>query len=427
MGRIQNFEDLNKSEIRNAALTILESAYNSIDTEEVVKKMISVVRNILLIGETKIPLDSVDRIFVVGAGKCSPKAACAVEKILGERITGGIVLGTKKRDLCSLTMREGTHPYPSEANISATKELLEILHGLTPRDLVIALVSGGGSTLLCNPQNMTCQAERDIVQAMFEKGATINELNTIRKHISGARGGMLAYHAYPARIVSLIFSDVPGNTGMDMVASGPTILDPTTVSDAMVIIKKYNLEHYFPDGSLIETVKDEKFFERVTNILAVSNDNALRTMKKTAESLGFSSSIITNTLSGEARVIGKEIVEKIKNAPSKTAYFWGGEPTVTITQKGKGGRELELVLSAVPHVDEHVLIVGAASDGRDNSDFAGAICDIMTLKNAQAKNIDPIKSLKENTSYKFFETVGDFILTGETGENVSDLIFALKQ
>lgn len=426
MGRIQNIDIFNNSELRRAAYEILEEAYQAIDTELVVKKLVSVRNNMLSIGTTTIPLDSVDRIFVIGAGKCSPSAACAIEHILGKRITGGLIIGTKKRDLCSLTMREGTHPYPSEVNVSATQELFAILHSLTPRDLVIALISGGGSTLLCSPHNMTCEDERTIVRAMFDRGATIQELNTLRKHISYARGGMLAYRAYPARVVSLLFSDVPGNE-LDMIASGPTFLDTTTVSDARAILKKYGIEHLVPEGALIETVKDEKFFERVTNILAVSNDTALDAMKKKAESLGFASAIITNTLSGEAREIGREIIERIKQAPSHTAYFWGGEPTVTVTHPGKGGRELELVLSAVPYVDENVLLVGAASDGRDNSDFAGAICDIITLENAKEKHIDPIKSLEENSSYKFFEVVGDFIYTGETGENVSDLIFALKK
>lgn len=426
MSHIKNTETFNKNELRKDVLRILETMYDSINTERIIGQLIKVSRNSLRIGDIKIPLDSVDRIFVVGAGKCSPTAACAVEKILGKKIAGGIILGTKKKELCALEMREGTHPFPSEANIQATKELLSILHGLTSRDLVISLISGGGSTLLCNPRNMTCETERDVIEAMFKKGATIEELNTIRKHISGARGGMIAVHAYPARVVSLIFSDVPGND-LSMVASGPTVRDTTTVSDAKTIIKKYSLEHKISSDSLIETVKDEKYFDRVTNILAVSNDIALQAMKKTAESIGFSGMVVTNMLSGEAKNIGTDIVQKINNAEHKTAYFWGGEPTVTITHSGKGGRELELVLAAVPYVSDDVIVVGAASDGRDNCDFGGAFCDIMTLENARAKKINPVKSLKENTSYKFFETVGDFILTGETGENVSDLIFALKK
>ena len=426
MGHIQNPEVFSKNTIRTEALSILEALYDSIDTERVIERMVKVVRNVLLIGETKIPLDSIDRIFVIGAGKCSPAAACALEKILEKRITGGLILGTKKRELCAIEMREGTHPFPSEVNIQATNELLQVIHGLTPRDLVIALISGGGSTLLCNPRNMTPEMERDVIEKMFKGGATIEELNTIRKHISGARGGMLAYHAYPARVVSLIFSDVPGND-LGMVASGPTVRDASTVTDAKRIMKKYSLEDEILADSLMETVKDEKYFERTINILAVSNDTALYAMKNSAESLGFSSTIITNALTGEAKEIGASIIQKIKNAPAKTAYLWGGEPTVTITHSGKGGIELELVLAAVPQVVDGIIVVGAASDGRDNCDFGGAICDIMTLENARAKKIDPVRSLNENASYKFFETVGDFILTGETGENVSDLIFALKK
>jgi len=428
MPRVQNIETFQKNDLRKKALEIIESAYDAIDTERVIERAVRLTKTTLYLGEAEFPLNSIDRIFVVGAGKCSPLAACALEKILGKLISGGIIIGTKKGELCSIAMmiREGTHPFPSEINISATKELLDVLHGLTNRDLVIALISGGGSTLLCNPRNMTCENEKDLVQKMFKSGATIEELNTIRKHISGARGGMLAYHAYPARVVSLIFSDVPGND-ISMVASGPTVKDTTTVGDAEHIIEKYGLASFFPTGSLIETVKDEKYFEHVSNEMLVSNDKALEAMKMASERLGFATEIITDALRGEAKEIGKKIVEMIVAAPPHTAYFLGGEPTVTVTHEGKGGRELELVLSTVPYIKDNTIVVGFASDGRDNCDFAGAICDIMTAQNAKEKQIDPDQYLRENASYKFFETVGDFILTHETGENVSDLIFAIKK
>ncbi len=428
MARVQNIETFQKSDLRKKALEIIEAAYDAIDTERAIERVVQITKTTLQLGEVKISLDAVDRIFIVGAGKCSPIAACALESILGKLVSGGVVIGTKKGNLCpvSMTIKEGTHPYPSETNISVTNEMLESLHGLTNRDLVIALISGGGSTLLCNPKNMTCENEKDIVQKMFKSGATIEELNTIRKHISGARGGMLAFHAYPARVVSFIFSDVPGND-ISMVASGPTVMDTTTVGDAKKIVDKYGLSSFFPEGSLIETVKDEKYFERVSNQIIVSNDKALDAMKDVAERLGFSTEVVTNTLRGEAKEIGKKIVEMVTIAPPHTVYFLGGEPTVTVSHEGKGGRELELVLSAVSHIKDDAIIVGFASDGRDNCDFAGAICDIMTAQNAKEKKIDPDQYLRENASYKFFETVGDFIMTGETGENVSDLIFAIKK
>ncbi|MFA5870787.1 MAG: DUF4147 domain-containing protein [Candidatus Paceibacterota bacterium] len=428
MSRVQNIENFQKSDLRKKALEIIESAYDAIDTERAIERSVRVTKTMLYLGETEFSLDSIDKIIVIGAGKCSPPAACALEKILGKLISGGIVIGTKKRELCSAAMivREGTHPFPTEVNVSATNEMLDLLHRLTNRDLVIALISGGGSTLLCNPKNMTCGNEKDVVQKMFKNGATIEELNTIRKHISGARGGMLAYHAYPARVVSFIFSDVPGND-ISMVASGPTVMDTTTVQDAEKIIEKYGLKSFFPSGSLIETVKDEKYFVRVSNEMLVSNDKALESMKLTSERLGFTTEIITNALRGEAKEIGKKVAEMIAVAPPHTAYLLGGEPTVTVTHEGYGGRELEIVLSSVSHIKDDTIVVGFASDGRDNCDFAGAVCDIMTAQNAKEKKVDPEQCLKENASYKFFETVGDFIMTGETGENVSDLIFAIKK
>jgi glycerate-2-kinase len=426
MSRVQNIETFQKSDLRKKALEIIESAYDAIDTERAIERSVRITKTTLYLGKTELPLNSIDKIIVIGAGKCSPLAACALEKILGKLISDGIIIGTKKKELCSMAMREGTHPFPSEINVSATNELLDLLHGLTNRDLVIALISGGGSTLLCNPKNMTCENEKEIVQKMFKNGATIEELNTIRKHISSARGGMLAYHAYPARVVSFIFSDVSGND-MSMVASGPTVMDTTTVQDAEKIIEKYKLKDFFPSESLTETVKDEKYFARVSNEILVSNDKALDAMKEVSERLGFATEIITDKLIGEAKEIGKKISEMIAIAPSRTAYFMGGEPTVTVTHEGYGGRELELVLSVVPYIKNDAIVVGFASDGRDNCDFAGAICDIITAQNAKEKRIDPSKYLVENASYKFFEMTGDFILTGETGENVSDLIFAIKK
>lgn len=427
MGKIKNFSDLAITPLREAALQILEAGYEAIDTREVVRRHVRFEENILHVGGETIDLSSVRNVIVCGAGKCSPDAVVALEEIFGDRIKGGVVIGTHPIETKYVKMISGTHPFPSEENIEATKELLQSLENLTENDLVLMVISGGGSTLLSSPsKGMTFEDEVSLVKILFSRGATIRQLNTIRKHLSNVRGGGLAVHAYPAKVVSLIFSDVPGND-MTIVASGPTIRDESTVADAEKVVRKFDEDGtLLKNLSFLETEKDEKYFVRVKNILLASNTQALEAMKQKAHEMGYFASIMTDTLEGEAKDLGIRIVDELHGAPLKSVHLYGGEPTVTTTRPGRGGRELELVLSALSKIEPRELVIGAASDGRDNTDYAGALCDIMTLKNAHEKGLDPVVHIYENSSYKFFEQVGDFLLTEETGSNVSDLIVAIK-
>jgi glycerate 2-kinase len=304
-----------------------------------------------------------------------------------------------------------------------------MLDSLRKNDLVIIIVSGGGSTLLCLPEaGGTCVEEGLVLQQLFLAGANIQDINTIRKHLSFARGGFLAKHAYPAQVISLIFSDVPGND-FEYIASGPTIKDTSTVDDADAILAKYGILKAcgLQRCGLIETPKEDKYFERVQNILLVSNDLALKAMAEKAAALGYAPTICTNSLTGEAREVGVKVAKELHASSRRVARLYGGETTVTVRHSGKGGRSQELALSAMAEIKPEEIIIAFATDGRDNTDAAGAICDTMIKERAMKLGLDPKIHLETNSSYDFFEKTGGHIMTGYTGSNVSDLLIALKE
>lgn len=425
--KIKNFEKLAVTPARKTALEIVEAGLQAIDTEQSVLSRVSLKDGTLAIDKESFDLTGFERIFVVGVGKCALEAGRAFEEVLGERLTGGIVLDVHKGSLKKIKAYSGTHPFPTKVNMDVTGEIIRLLSSLTEKDFVIFVISGGGSTLLCQPQNLVCAEEAEVLKVLFEKGATIQEINTIRKHLSLARGGRLAEYAYPASSAALVFSDVPGDN-MEFIASGPTIKDVTTVDEAREIIKKYDLEK--ATGLKIEplkTPKEDKYFEKVRNILFISNETALAAMKSKTESLGFHAEIVTKTLSGEARAVGRKIAADMTRLAGKTAHLYGGETTVTITGKGKGGRNQELVLGALQDIADDTLVLSIDSDGHDNQGgYAGALCDIMTKKKTGKLGLSPENFLGENNSAGFFGEVEDYIETGDTGSNVSDLVIAMK-
>ncbi|RJQ13462.1 DUF4147 domain-containing protein [Candidatus Parcubacteria bacterium] len=426
--KIKNYKELSKTPLRAAALKIAEAGLQSVDTEKIINQLIRLEKNILYIRSDQYRLADLERILIVGIGKCSLEAAAALEKILGEKIHDGIVVDTNSGSLKKIRVITGDHPFPTQRNIDATKEIINLLNGLNENDLVIFMISGGGSTLLCQPKDMTCYDEANILRCLFDSGADIQKINLIRKHISLARGGYLAKYAYPANVISLIFSDVPGDN-LEFVASGPTIKDTTTVNQAEKIIKDYEIKNKcsLAEIQLFETPKEEKYFTKVKNILTASNKIALDAMAKEAEKLNFKPIICTSCLSGEAKDVGISIIEQLESKQSKTALLYGGETTVTIKKPGKGGRSLELGLSALQKIKEGLALLPFASDGKDNTDFAGAICDMETKKKALAMNLDIKAYLENNDSYGFFEKTKDYVSTDDTGSNVSDLIVALKE
>ncbi len=428
MRKIKNFEELAVSDARRAALEIAEAGFQAIDTDKILHEVVKLDGDLLSVKGEKFPLGNVSRIFVVGIGKCAMEAATALEDIFGERLYGGIVIDTEVRhSFKKIKAFQGTHPLPSDENITAARAVVALLKDLKEDDLAVFAISGGGSTLLCLPEQGTCLEEAEVLNALIHAGATIQEINTVRKHLSLARGGYLAKYAYPAHVVSLIFSDVPGDN-LEFVASGPTVKDHTTVEEAEEILVKYDILKTcgIEKCGLVETPKEDKYFERVKNILTVSNTLALAAMEEKAKVLGFTTKICTTCLSGEARDVGLRFAKDLHKAPRKTVFLYGGETTVTIRGHGRGGRNLELALSAMREIKSGELIMTVASDGLDNGPFAGAICDTITKKAIDDGDFDLEGALDENSEYPLFEEVGHYLMTGDTGSNVSDLVIALK-
>ncbi len=427
--KIQNFDELATTDARRALLTIAEAGYEAIDTETVLKHAMRFTGDTLTLADRSVDLSTVGKLIFIGIGKCAAKAGAVAEEILGDRITDGVVVDVAAcPELLHIRTFCGTHPLPSDENMHAAEAIVAALGGLTEKDLVIFVVSGGGSTLLFLPEDKASREEIPIMTALIDAGATIQEINVIRKHLSSARGGNLAKAAYPARVVSLIFSDVVGDD-LSSIASGPTVKDTTTMDDAARVLTKFNVLRTckMEQCGLMETPKEDKYFANVSNILVVSNRHALEGMKAAAERLGFLAEIRGTELIGEADDVGKMIADAVRAAPPRTALLWAGETTVTVRDPaGRGGRNLELCASALRFIGDGEEILSFASDGRDHGAFAGAICDMMTKKAAGAAGVDPEKFRAADDTYGLFEKIGNYVMTGDTGSNVSDLIVALK-
>lgn len=421
---IKNFSSLATSKLRRDALTIVEAGLHAIETQHAVNQVVSLKGEVLHIGENKFRLKSYKRIFVVGIGKASSEAAAALEKILGDRITDGIVLDVKVGKLKYMKNLVGTHPFPSYDNIRATGEIVGLLKAVDSQDLVIAIISGGGSALLCWPHEMECGAMTAMMNVLMKKGATIHEINTVRKHTSEIQGGQFVRLANPATIAGLIFSDVPEDD-LSMVASGPTFLDTTTVKDAERILKKYDVlsSCKLPDCHLIETPKDPSIFEHVSNVCVVSNTIATAAMIKQANVLGYDPVLFSNDLQGEAREKGKMFAEQVKPGQVLIA---GGETTVHVKGKGIGGRNQEFALGALESIVEDALVLSCASDGIDHSPVAGALVDELVKQKAKTFRLKPEVYLAKNNSFEFFQKTKSYLETGMTGMNVSDVMLAIR-
>lgn len=424
---IRNFDALATTELREHALAIVEAGLRAADVRAALREKVQVGGDELLIGKERYPLTG-RGVHVVAVGKCAMRAAAALEEILGDKLAGGIALDVAMPEGVELKKIQGlvgAHPKPLWENVEASKKILEMLDGLTEDDVVIALVSGGGSALLClPPTDASFPEEARIFDELTRAGAPITEMNTVRKHLSLARGGGLAKAAYPAAVAALIVSDVPGND-IGTIASAPFTKDATTVANAQAVVEKYQipLEHL----ELIETPKEDIYFERVHHLVLVTSESAVGEMWREAERRGFSATIAKKPVGGEAREVARVAAAALRAAPRKSALLWSGETTVTLgTASGKGGRNQELSLAALPETGEDELIISVASDGRDNTDAAAGIADATTRAHAGEKGLDPQEYLGGHRSYDFFQASGDAVMTGQLGTNVADIILALK-
>lgn len=427
MGLIQNYDRLNTTPERKIVLDILEAGLNSIQPEVILHKNISVQNNVLTIQNKTYSLTSYQRVFLIGIGKGAAKNSLLLEQLLANNLTEGFVIDITSEQFSKIHFTQGTHPHVSAENINFTQLVVNKFreYQLTEKDLVIFVVCGGGSAMFALPKNITLEQKFNVDKILLESGANITDMNTIRKHLSAVKGGGLAKILYPAEIVTLIYSDVPGND-ISTIASGPTVKDQSTIQDVERLIQKYPRLNTLnlPEFAFIETPKDDKYFLKSKPFLILSNFTALQAMRDKAEELGYSPEILSDSYQAEANIAGKVLINLVK--PGQVVLA-GGETTLTVTGNGDGGRNQQLILAAISHITKDVTIAAIGSDGWDNSQNAGAIADIKTVEDAKLKNLNPQHYLDDNNSLHFFEDLNSHIITGNLPSNISDLIVVLKK
>ncbi|OGH06971.1 MAG: hypothetical protein A2171_02775, partial [Candidatus Levybacteria bacterium RBG_13_35_9] len=403
MGLIKNYSELAINEQRKVVLDLFEEALSSIQPQNVLLKNLNLSGNILTISDKKINLEDFERVFLVGFGKGSGEISKIIEGILEDKLTKGFVIDARKPEFKKIEFTLGTHPLPSLENIEFTQNVVNRLSNLTSRDLVFVVICGGGSVMFDLPFRINLEKLIETNDALLKTGADIFEMNTVRKHLSNTKGGGLAKILFPAKVFSLIFSDVAGND-LSVIASGPTVKDQTSKDDAQKIINKYKLESLnLTADDFTETPKDNSVFENIENILMLSNLTALNAMKKGADEMNIKAEIFSDKFQADADLAGKALIE---NTPSHTMLLAGGETTVKVRNpKGVGGRNQELILASLFSLDKNTVIASLASDGWDNSPAAGAIGDIETLEKARKLGLNPQEYLNENNSLVFFKNL----------------------
>jgi glycerate 2-kinase len=389
------------------------------------------------------------KLLLISFGKAASPMARAVADATDTILYRGIVL-TKYGHLRTAGLPEkihcyeAAHPVPDEAGVNATDQVIEALQAADGQTLVVCLISGGGSALLVAPhENITLDEKQQVTQLLLKAGADIQELNTVRKHISRIKGGRLSEIAYPARVLSLILSDVIGDPP-EAIASGPTSPDPTTFADALRVIRRYELADKIHEkaldilvrgnrGELPDTPKEgNPIFRKVENRIIGNNRKTMEMAKAKAAALGYPVVVLSSQLKGEARDVGVSLARKAiqwqrqrrEMDSGRICLIAGGETTVTVKGSGLGGRNMELALAFALELKETsgITLLSAGTDGTDGpTDAAGAIVDGETLAKAAARGMDPEDYLNRNDSYSFFKAVGCLLMTGPTGTNVMDI------
>jgi hydroxypyruvate reductase len=435
--------------LRSDAMTIFQSALAAVDPEEAVRRHLRIDGETLSLEGRRYDLGACERILVVGAGKAVAPMAKALEDMLGDRIDSGVLVVKDGHGLPlkKIHVREASHPVPDERGVAGTLEILKLLDGAGRRDLVLCLISGGGSALLIAPaEGITLPDKQATTRSLLACGATIHEINTIRKHLSRAKGGQLARAAHPAGVLSLILSDVVGDD-LDVIGSGPTVPDRSSFEDTMEIFKRYEIWDRIPapvrdrvaqgvKGALPETPKPgDPAFDGCAQVLVGSCLRALTAAAESAERLGYRSLILSSKVEGEARevakafaAIGKEVLSSDHPLKPPACILTGGETTVTLQGDGRGGRNQEFVLAGALALDgtDRVVVLAGGTDGTDGpTDAAGALADGLSIRRAKALGMDPHAFLKRSDSYHFFKPLDDLIVTGPTRTNVMDVYMLL--
>jgi glycerate-2-kinase len=438
-----------------AADAIWRSALAAIDPWRLVRESVVREGDIVRINGEEYDLAGRDRVFLISFGKAAASMAAALAGILDERLTSGLVVvpGPVDKAVAKLEYIEASHPVPDARSVEAARRALEIAGKAGERDLVFVCISGGGSSLLSLPaEGIALEKKRRLVDDLLRAGATIRELNVVRKHLSAVKGGRLAKAAFPAAVVTLLLSDVVGND-LGTIASGPTHWDDSTFAEARGILERYGLWDPAPAmvrarieeggrGLVEETLKEsDPVFARVREFIIGDIMAALRAAKFEAEKRGFEAIFLSSSDNGEARRVAAgyaaflaELACSAVSLPRPLCLLAGGELTVTVTGRGRGGRNTEFVLASLVEMEKSAvqgldwLILSLGTDGIDGpTDAAGAWADASTAGRARLLGLDPAAYLDDNDSYYFFKQTGNLIVTGPTGTNVMDLrLFLLR-
>lgn len=431
--------------LRGDAVNIFTAGLSSASPQMAVAKYCHRSAETISLAGRTYDLTEISNLFVVGAGKASATMARAIEDMVGDKISDGIVVVKYGHTdtLKKIRQIEAGHPVPDENGLRGATEILNIVRSAESNDLVLFLISGGGSALAPLPaQGLSLEDKQHTSRILLGCGATIHEINAVRKHLSLIKGGRLAEAAYPAQIVSLIISDVVGDD-LDVIASGPTVPDNSSFSDCFTIFGKYDIIDEIPlrvrncikagmEGKIDESPKaTSRFFEKAHNVIIASNADAVGMAKAKAEKLGYNTLLLSTMLQGETRevaqvhgAIAREILRSGNPVPRPACILSGGETTVTLRGDGLGGRNQEFALAVAKLLpaEQPAVFLSAGTDGSDGpTDAAGAISDCNTAPRAKAAGLDPRAYLERNDAYRFFEKLGDLFKTGPTKTNVMDL------
>lgn len=439
--------------LRSVALQLQQAALEAVNPAEAVYRVLTRVGSSILVNDRAYDLANYDRVLIIGAGKASIPMADAVAEVLQNKLAGGVVI-TKYHHIdrmlpASIRVHEAGHPVPDQNSINGARDIRDQLHGLRARDLVFCVLSGGASALMTLPaENISLADVQAVTTLLLNAGASIDQINIIRKHIDLIKGGGLARLAGKAARVSLVLSDVVGDD-LSVIASGPTTPDRSTFADAWHVIKQYDLIEQLPPAvrSRLELGAADRFadtpkpgdplFENDQIVIVGSNRLAAEAAETLAKKLNFNTLLLSTFIQGEAREIAKVVAalaKEIRAADRPIAkpacIIWGGETTVTLKGHGTGGRNQELALAAAIAIDglPNVLIEALGTDGTDGpTDAAGAIATGETLSRARELGLEAHSYLADNDAYHFFKPLGELIVTGPTGTNVNDLMFLLVE
>lgn len=432
---------------RNDAIAIFKTAVESVQPKYLMQQHLQQDNDYLSICNQKVQVSVINKLVVIAIGKAAAAMAQEAEEQLADLITGGICITKYKHrlPLQKLELIEAAHPVPDENSLLAGKKVLDLVSTLTPNDIVLVLISGGASALVADvPEGCSLLEMQATVDLLLKSGASIHEMNAVRKHLSNIKGGQFARSARPAKVFSLILSDVVGDD-LDVIASGPTVPDSSTFADVWQVLKKYNLLDLIPENIKVHIEKglnkllpdtpkaSDDFFRNTFTQIIGSNRIALKAAEKKALALGYEAHIYKENVAGDAEELARKLMQELPHYKGMlpVCLLLGGETTVKVTGKGKGGRNQHFVLCALDELSainsndlkNNVTVLSGGTDGSDGpTNAAGAVGDVKMINSS---SLSLKKYLQNFDAYHFFGQTDGLIITGPTQTNVMDIMMVL--